>query len=72
VREFFAALEPHSMGLYVNFTSDDNAARVREAAYGAAKWEHLVALKDSYDPANIFRLNVNIPPTRASFGIAAG
>jgi FAD/FMN-containing dehydrogenase len=51
------------LGLYVNFTSDDNAARLREAAYGAAKWERLVALKDSYDPANIFRLNANIPPT---------
>jgi hypothetical protein len=62
VRTFFAALEPHSRGVYVNFTSDDPPDRVREGAYGAEKWRHLVAIKGKYDPTNFFRFNANIPP----------
>ena len=48
--------------VYVNFTSDDDTARVRQAAYGPEKWQRLVALKSKYDPSNFFRLNANIPP----------
>jgi FAD/FMN-containing dehydrogenase len=62
VREFFDALEPHSSGFYVNFISDDVDARVASAAYGAEKWDRLVALKNKYDPTNFFRANANIPP----------
>lgn len=53
-------LTPHSRGFYVNFTSDDSSQRVREAAYGPQKWRRLVALKNDYDPDNIFRFNANI------------
>jgi FAD/FMN-containing dehydrogenase len=62
VRTFFAALEPHSRGVYVNYISDDAPDRVREGAYGAKKWQRLVALKGKYDPKNFFRFNANIPP----------
>jgi hypothetical protein len=35
------------------------------AAYGMKRFERLVALKDRYDPTNMFRFNQNIEPTRA-------
>ncbi len=61
VRGLFSALEPHSRGVYVNFTSDDAAERVR-VAYTARQWARLTALKSKYDPTNFFRMNANIPP----------
>ncbi|WP_205856475.1 FAD-binding oxidoreductase, partial [Phytoactinopolyspora endophytica] len=48
-------------GAYVNFLGDEGPERVREA-YPGATWERLVSVKQTYDPANVFRLNQNIPP----------
>lgn len=62
VREFFDALEPHSEGVYVNFTTDDSSERMRSGAYGEAHWGRLVQIKSKYDPGNVFRFNANIPP----------
>jgi len=39
--------------------------RLKEA-YGSEKYERLVALKDRYDPTNLFQLNQNIKPTKDS------
>ena len=64
VRTFFAALEPFSRGVYVNFTSDDAADRVR-SAYSDSQWRRLTTLKAKYDPTNFFRMNANIPPATA-------
>ncbi|MDX1686436.1 MAG: FAD-binding oxidoreductase [Candidatus Promineifilaceae bacterium] len=63
-RDFWTAMQPFSTGgTYVNFLSaDDGQERVR-AAYGEEKYERLVALKDKYDPTNLFRLNQNIRPS---------
>ena len=61
VRSFWSALEPHHMGVYVNFLGDEGADRVRES-YGAEKYDRLKALKRKYDPDNFFRINQNIPP----------
>jgi hypothetical protein len=61
VRGLFSALEPHSRGVYVNFTSDDASERVRQA-YTGRQWTRLTALKAKYDPTNFFRMNANIPP----------
>ena len=42
--------------------SDDRHGRLR-ASYGDQKFERLVALKDEYDPDNVFALNPNIAPS---------
>jgi FAD/FMN-containing dehydrogenase len=61
-RAFVAAMRPFSTGAsYLNFTPE--ADRVR-SAYGDEKYARLVALKDTYDPANLFRLNQNIRPSQ--------
>jgi len=57
------AMRPHVAAQpYLNYIGDEGADRVRDA-YGAATHERLVALKDRYDPHNLFRLNQNIQPT---------
>jgi FAD/FMN-containing dehydrogenase len=61
VRDFWSALAPHHTGVYVNFLMEEGEERVREA-YGPAKYDRLKALKRSWDPENVFRLNQNISP----------
>jgi FAD/FMN-containing dehydrogenase len=61
-QELHAAMTPSlTGGSYVNFLSAEGDERVR-AAYGA-NYDRLVALKDEYDPTNLFRLNQNIRPS---------
>jgi FAD binding domain/Berberine and berberine like len=56
-------LAPHTTGgVYLNFTSDEGPERVLDS-YGAERFARLVALKDRYDPTNVFHLNQNIPPS---------
>ena len=63
VRERWAQVEPLTTGTaYINhIAGDDRPDRVRASYQG--NYERLVALKDTYDPTNLFRLNPNIPPT---------
>jgi hypothetical protein len=68
VRRGWEALRPHSTGVYANFLSDEGASGV-EAAYGE-RLKRLTALKDRYDPTNLFRLNANVPPSRQQVGTA--
>ena len=61
-RGFWEAMRPYeSEAVYVNYLDADEQDRIR-AAYGG-KYERLVALKNTYDPTNLFRLNQNIKPT---------
>jgi hypothetical protein len=63
VRRLWGALKPFTSGAYVNYEmSDEGEDRLRHA-YGPEKHKRLVALKNKYDPENLFRLNQNIVPT---------
>jgi FAD/FMN-containing dehydrogenase len=62
-RDFFAAMQPYASGVYVNNLGTEGADRVR-AAYAPATYERLIALKETYDPYNVLRLNQNISPRR--------
>ena len=61
VTGFAAALQQSDAGAYVNFLSDEGPARIR-AAYPGPTWDRLAAIKQRYDPTNLFRINQNIPP----------
>jgi FAD/FMN-containing dehydrogenase len=62
-RETFDSLRPHMADrVYVNYLDRDEGTRVR-SAYGP-NYDRLVELKRRYDPDNVFRLNMNIPPGR--------
>jgi FAD/FMN-containing dehydrogenase len=56
-------LAPFAGGAYVNVLSDEGAAGVCRA-YPEAKRARLTAVKDAYDPGNVFHLNHNIAPSR--------
>jgi len=64
VRDWARAI-PGALGsgpAYVNFTGEGGTDRVR-ASYPPATYQRLVAVKDRYDPDNLFRLNQNIQPS---------
>jgi FAD/FMN-containing dehydrogenase len=61
-RQVWAGMEPFTTGAYLNhLASDDRPERIR-ASYGR-NYERLVALKNKYDPTNLFRLNANVRPS---------
>lgn len=60
-REYWAALHPHSAGGgYVNFMMEEGQDRIR-ATY-RDNYARLVAVKNKYDPDNLFHVNQNIEP----------
>jgi hypothetical protein len=60
-RDFWNAILPETDGAYVNFLASDDDRRLGEA-YDPAILLRLRAVKTTWDPDNVFRLNVNIPP----------
>jgi Berberine and berberine like len=65
VREGWERLGAYGNGRQCpTFLADEGLAGVR-SAYGDGS-PRLVALKDRYDPTNVFRLNANIPPSALS------
>lgn len=63
VREFHEALDPYTTGdVEMNFlTADEGEERCR-AAYGE-NYDRLVAVKDEWDPGNLFSMNQNVEPS---------
>jgi FAD/FMN-containing dehydrogenase len=58
-----AGLRPYGHGAaHPNYVSDDRQERVR-SFYGDETYERLVAVKDRWDPENVFSSNQNIRPS---------
>ncbi len=64
VRDCFSDMQRFSDGsIYLNFPGFlEEGERLLRGAYGE-NYERLVALKNEYDPTNLFRVNQNIKPT---------
>jgi FAD/FMN-containing dehydrogenase len=70
-KSYYDALHPYSAGgAYVNFLMGDEGAGRVKATYGD-NYERLVAIKDKYDPDNLFRVNQNIKPSERKSGATA-
>ncbi len=61
-RRCAAGLDPFAGGAYVNVLNDEGRAGLQRA-YSTEKLTRLTALKDAYDPDNVFHLNHNIIPS---------
>jgi FAD/FMN-containing dehydrogenase len=62
-KSYYDALHPYSAGgAYVNFLMGDEGEERVKKTYGD-NYERLVAIKNKYDPGNLFRVNQNIKPT---------
>jgi hypothetical protein len=60
-RTYWNALHPYSAGgAYLNMMMDEGVDQVR-ASYGD-NYDRLTAVKATYDPKNLFRVNQNIRP----------
>ena len=61
IADFAGSLAQETSGADGNFLAAEGPDRVR-GAYPGATWDRLRRIKAQYDPANLFRLNQNIPP----------
>jgi FAD/FMN-containing dehydrogenase len=60
-----ADLKPWATGdVYLNFIGDEGQDRI-VAGVGRGNYERLAAIKATFDPGNVFRLNHNIKPLPA-------
>ena len=63
VRQYWSTLEPFTHGFYINDLEPDHTAAAIQANY-RQNLQRLVAVKNRYDPTNLFRLNANVKPTQ--------
>lgn len=60
-RDFFRETSEYATGgVYVNFITEDETDRIKQA-YGSS-YKRLAGVKKKYDPHNIFKVNFNIVP----------
>ena len=71
-RDAYASMKRFdSTGVYLNFPGfGEEKEELVRAGYGA-NYERLVGIKTKYDPDNLFRMNLNIPPSRADHALRA-
>jgi len=60
-RQYWTALEQFTKGFYVNDYYEASQETVNKNYQG--NYDRLVAVKNKYDPTNLFRLNANVVPT---------
>jgi FAD/FMN-containing dehydrogenase len=60
-RDYWARLEKYTNGYYTNEVANEPQRQVDENYQGNI--ERLTALKNKYDPTNLFRLTANVKPT---------
>jgi hypothetical protein len=65
IRDYWSTLERFTHGFYVNDLEPDHTTAAIQANY-RANHDRLVAVKNTYDPTNLFRMNANVQPTVAA------
>jgi FAD/FMN-containing dehydrogenase len=61
IKDYWKDFEPFTDGWYTNEVDDHAASTVNRNYQG--NYDRLVAVKNRYDPTNLFRLNANVKPT---------
>jgi FAD/FMN-containing dehydrogenase len=61
LREYWRSLEPHTRGFYTNDAIEESQRQIDDNY--ASNLPRLVAVKNRYDPTNLFRMNANIVPS---------
>jgi Berberine and berberine like len=69
-RQYAQSLSPFASGGYVHTVADEGQAGTLRA-YTSEKLARLTALKDRYDPENVFHLNQNIQPSSHNHALEA-
>jgi hypothetical protein len=62
IRTYWGTLERFAHGFYVNDLEPEHSAAAIQANY-RSNHDRLVAVKNRYDPTNLFRMNANVMPT---------
>ncbi len=62
IKQYWAGIEKFTYGFYVNDLDYDATTASVKANY-RSNHDRLVAVKNKYDPKNLFRLNANVKPT---------